>query len=208
MKTKFERELADLINKHSLENESNTPDFILATFLKGSLDNFNSTIDSREQWYGRGDEVVDDSIELPVDFMGDNTPNEIDLNPPPKQVFKIEVGDMDEADIDEYIKEITKQFKDCSHPIDFKGWNPIEPIDVAKDRLVTKIMEVSELIQEAAIRGRDREEQMKRDAFINKIHKLVLAEKVRIKYDEDCDHDYSDGTGTGYYVCKKCGDQF
>ena len=26
------------------------------------------------------------------------------------------------------------------------------------------------------------------------------------KENEECRHDYSDGTGTGYYVCKKCGD--
>jgi hypothetical protein len=25
---------------------------------------------------------------------------------------------------------------------------------------------------------------------------------------EQCDHDYSDGTGTGWNVCKKCGDMY
>lgn len=25
---------------------------------------------------------------------------------------------------------------------------------------------------------------------------------------DECDHDYSDGTGTGYNVCKKCGDMY
>ena len=24
----------------------------------------------------------------------------------------------------------------------------------------------------------------------------------------ECNHDYSDGTGTGWYVCKKCGDLY
>jgi hypothetical protein len=24
--------------------------------------------------------------------------------------------------------------------------------------------------------------------------------------EKECNHEYSDGTGTGWYVCKKCGD--
>lgn len=40
MKT-FEEELKELINKHSKENESNTPDFILAQFLNSCLEAFN-----------------------------------------------------------------------------------------------------------------------------------------------------------------------
>ena len=46
----FEKELEELINKHSIENESDTPDFILAQYLIGCLDNFKSTINAREIW--------------------------------------------------------------------------------------------------------------------------------------------------------------
>ena len=34
----FENELRSLINKYSLENDLNTPDFILAAFMKNCLD--------------------------------------------------------------------------------------------------------------------------------------------------------------------------
>ena len=51
--SKFEIELESLINKHSLENESNTPDFILAQYLVLCLMAFNKTSLAREKWYGK-----------------------------------------------------------------------------------------------------------------------------------------------------------
>ena len=52
-KPTFEKELEELINRHSKENGSDTPDFILAEYLLGCLNNFNTTIKERESWYGR-----------------------------------------------------------------------------------------------------------------------------------------------------------
>ena len=52
-KTEFQTELEQLINRHSMENGSNTPDFILAQYLRCCLENFNHTIVAREKWYGR-----------------------------------------------------------------------------------------------------------------------------------------------------------
>jgi hypothetical protein len=49
----FDSELAALLNKYSMENGSNTPDFILASYIQGCLDAFNKTVDWREEWYGR-----------------------------------------------------------------------------------------------------------------------------------------------------------
>jgi hypothetical protein len=49
----FRKELEQLINKHSLENGSDTPDFILADYLTMCLMVFDTTIQSREKWYGR-----------------------------------------------------------------------------------------------------------------------------------------------------------
>lgn len=49
----FRNELETLINKHSAENKSNTPDFILARFIEDSLDTFDKATASREEWYGR-----------------------------------------------------------------------------------------------------------------------------------------------------------
>lgn len=53
MASEFEKELEQLINKHSLENESNTPDFILARFVSDSLDAYTKAANRREQWYDR-----------------------------------------------------------------------------------------------------------------------------------------------------------
>ena len=47
----FRKELAALINKHSLENESNTPDFILADYLDKCLYAFDSATRDRTKWY-------------------------------------------------------------------------------------------------------------------------------------------------------------
>lgn len=49
----FEKELEVLINRYSMENESDTPDFILARFLRLQLDVFSRTVRRREHWYGR-----------------------------------------------------------------------------------------------------------------------------------------------------------
>jgi len=49
----FEKELEALINKHSLENESNTPDWILAQYLISCLAAFTRATQQRENWYGR-----------------------------------------------------------------------------------------------------------------------------------------------------------
>lgn len=46
----FEKELRDLINTHSLENESNTPDFILATYMLDCLDAFNTATNKRDEF--------------------------------------------------------------------------------------------------------------------------------------------------------------
>ena len=49
----FTKELTELLNRHSKENESNTPDFILAQHLLDSLTLFNTTMDSRKKWNER-----------------------------------------------------------------------------------------------------------------------------------------------------------
>lgn len=46
-------ELETLLNSESMENGSNTPDFILAEYLIGCLENFDKTVNARETWYGR-----------------------------------------------------------------------------------------------------------------------------------------------------------
>jgi len=53
MKNKFRKELEELINRYSLENGSDTPDFILADYLVMCLETFDKILQLREQWYGR-----------------------------------------------------------------------------------------------------------------------------------------------------------
>jgi hypothetical protein len=54
----FKKELAQLINKYSRENGSNTPDWILAEYLVHCLNAWNSSVNARERWYGRhGDSI-------------------------------------------------------------------------------------------------------------------------------------------------------
>lgn len=53
-KPSFEHQLTSLINRHSMENGSDTPDFILGKYLLKCLRTFNETISEREVWYNRG----------------------------------------------------------------------------------------------------------------------------------------------------------
>jgi hypothetical protein len=50
----FQQELADLINRHSREGMSNTPDFLLAEFLENALMAFELTVLKRDRWYLNG----------------------------------------------------------------------------------------------------------------------------------------------------------
>lgn len=49
----FVKELIAVINRHSRENSSDTPDWILANYLFDCLSAFDKLIQERERWYGR-----------------------------------------------------------------------------------------------------------------------------------------------------------
>lgn len=51
--TEFEKEVTRLLNHHSQESVSDTPDFILAVFLTDCLTAWNDATVRREMWYGR-----------------------------------------------------------------------------------------------------------------------------------------------------------
>ena len=51
----FTRELASLLNRASAENGSNTPDFVLADYLRTCLRALDEAINARSKWYGRQD---------------------------------------------------------------------------------------------------------------------------------------------------------
>ena len=55
----FRKELEQLINRHSAENESNTPAFIIAQHLIASLGAFDAAVNRREKWYDRPAKIDD-----------------------------------------------------------------------------------------------------------------------------------------------------
>lgn len=58
MLSKFQEELTTLINRHSVENGSETPDFILAVYLSACLAAFEAATVRREVWYGRAPKEI------------------------------------------------------------------------------------------------------------------------------------------------------
>lgn len=50
-KVHFEKKLEDLINEYSEENVSDTPDFILAKYLRACLNAFNNGVNERRDWH-------------------------------------------------------------------------------------------------------------------------------------------------------------
>lgn len=51
-RTAFTQELVSLINRHSIEGASNTPDYILAMYLKNCLSAYETAISQREEHAG------------------------------------------------------------------------------------------------------------------------------------------------------------
>ena len=47
----FRNELEVLLNKHSMDNESNCPDFILADYLIDCLKSYNRATTRRDNWH-------------------------------------------------------------------------------------------------------------------------------------------------------------
>lgn len=62
----FEDELRDLINRKGEESQSNTPDYILATFLNRCLSAFNIAVFRREAHEGRDKKL---GVSMPSDGL-------------------------------------------------------------------------------------------------------------------------------------------
>ena len=54
----FEKDLGSLINSYSLENGSNTPDFILAEFMVKCFAAFEQASNARVKWYQNDDKAL------------------------------------------------------------------------------------------------------------------------------------------------------
>lgn len=57
----FTERLQHLLNEFSKENNSNTPDFVLAAYMENCLTAFNLATHRREQFYGRTIDTKDSS---------------------------------------------------------------------------------------------------------------------------------------------------
>lgn len=51
--SQFEGELRSLLNRHCRENGSDTPAFILASYMRHCLDAWDVHVAWRDKWYGR-----------------------------------------------------------------------------------------------------------------------------------------------------------
>lgn len=71
LEVSFLNDLESVINKHSRENNSNTPDFILATLLYEVLSAFDKATKSRERWYGVSLNIMNDWQELIMTAIGE-----------------------------------------------------------------------------------------------------------------------------------------
>lgn len=54
----LEDEIRNALNRHSAENGSDTPDFVLAKYLVDAMVAFNAAVGIREKWHGRNKDQV------------------------------------------------------------------------------------------------------------------------------------------------------
>ncbi len=52
-RNEFVKAISEVVNRYSIENGSNTPDFILADYIADVVDAWNEAVRRREAWYGR-----------------------------------------------------------------------------------------------------------------------------------------------------------
>lgn len=76
---RFRERLAALINEYSLENGSNTPDFIIADYLIECLRTYNKTVKARDRFFSfkpfKNSMILEPRLEIAIDgsFVDMNT---------------------------------------------------------------------------------------------------------------------------------------
>lgn len=70
-KQDFHEELRHLLNRACVENESNTPDFVLALFLQSVLDAYGVTVTARDAWFGYKPWYDNPRVEAPGELTGE-----------------------------------------------------------------------------------------------------------------------------------------
>lgn len=69
----FEKELAALLNKHSMDTETNTPDFILARHIIRDLDTYRETTSELQKWHGSNMRSASDNFSNPSPMGSEST---------------------------------------------------------------------------------------------------------------------------------------
>jgi hypothetical protein len=75
----FKKELTSLINKYSIENRSNTPDYLIADYLFHCLLAFETATNRRVRWYGDKKYTRQQDIELDWDMPSVGRPCKGDI---------------------------------------------------------------------------------------------------------------------------------
>jgi hypothetical protein len=65
----FKEELSNLINKHSLENNSDTSDYLLAQYLDNCLINYEETVTMRDNWHSKDKQPGEPPVLFPDEGM-------------------------------------------------------------------------------------------------------------------------------------------
>ena len=110
--SKFEDELRALVNKYSLENDSDTPDFLLARYMCQSLDLFQTITRHRDHYYGRSRKT---EIQAPNGF---STVNRVVIGGTDRTVVQVAgvegFGDIKSALAGLSIRQTGGEFKESS----------------------------------------------------------------------------------------------
>lgn len=69
MNSRFEEELRSLLNQYSVENDSDTPDFVLASYLLGCLNTYKDAVRARDKFWGF---KTDNTLATPTPEYCDN----------------------------------------------------------------------------------------------------------------------------------------
>lgn len=64
--SQFQHDLEKLINHHSMENGSDTPDFMLASYLMDCLHAYEHLTAAREAWHGRRVPIRKSAVPLEI----------------------------------------------------------------------------------------------------------------------------------------------
>ena len=75
-------DLAAAINRHSAENGSNTPDFILAEYLHDCLMAFDRAMRERQGWYAHADKSIDALAQPAAQPRGEPDPEDVPVTRP------------------------------------------------------------------------------------------------------------------------------